>query len=302
MLQRWLSRHGRVSAWILLIKNVAVIQGESRASLAAAGAAFWLVIALFPAVIAAVSIFGLVVTPQRVAQALSDLGGKGTGSLGEAISNQAQQMADTTTSSLSLNLVISLVVLLWTVSVGSYNLTRAVRLSFGLSVRSYFVERLRGVIGGILGVLTLGVVALVASEMTALTSQLSGFWQAVIQYLVVVPVVLLLVLAVLIWLYKFSIGRTDDRIRHLPGAVLATIGLAGLAIVLSLAIAGFGSTKSVYGVAASSISALISVYTAIYIILLGAIVNAYWRSESTLTPVRGSPLTTQPHPGPADRG
>jgi len=145
-------------------------------------------------------------------------------------------------------------------------------------------------------------VALVASELTAFTSGLSGFWQTVVQYLVVAPVVLLLVIVVLIWLYKFSIGQTDERIRHLPGAVLATVALAGLAIVLTLAIAGFGSTKSVYGVAASSISALISVYTAIYIILLGAIVNAYWRSESTLTPVRGSPLTTQPHPHTGERG
>lgn len=139
--------------------------------------------------------------------------------------------------------------------------------------------------------LTLGVVALVASELTAFTSALSGFWQTAVQYLIVVPVILLLVVATLIWLYKFSIGRTDERIRHLSGAVLATVALAGLAVVLSLAIAGFGSTKSVYGVAASSISALISVYTAIYIILLGAIVNAHWRSESTLTPVRGSQLT-----------
>ncbi len=68
--------------------------------------------------------------------------------------------------------------------------------------------------------------------------------------------------------------------RGWPGALLATIALAGLGLLLYLAIAGFGSTSSVYGIAASTVSALISAYTAIYLILLGAVVNAQWEAEA----------------------
>jgi hypothetical protein len=52
----------------------------------------------------------------------------------------------------------------------------------------------------------------------------------------------------------------------------------------------FGNDAAVYGVAAGAVSGLIGVYTAIYIVELGAIINAQWPSElraANLWPRRG---------------
>ena len=48
-------------------------QTAEQVGLAASGAAFWLVITILPAAIAAVSVYGLVVSPQQVARNLSGL-------------------------------------------------------------------------------------------------------------------------------------------------------------------------------------------------------------------------------------
>lgn len=278
--------HARLSAWVVLARTVVREQGQTRASLAAAGAAFWLVIALFPAVIAVVSIFGLVVTPEQAAKAVSDLGKKGSGSLAAAVSEQAEQLSSTATSSLTTGLIISLIVTLWSVSNGAYNLARAVQLSSGLPVRGYLGARLRGFVGAIIGVLAIGVLAFVVSYSSILDDQLTGAWQVVVTWLVVVPLTLAVALALLVGLYWFALGRSA-RVRSLvPGAVLATLGLAGLHIVLDLIVRTFGSSSAAYGIAAGVVSALVAVYIASYIILLGAIVNANWPATSLFRPAQ----------------
>lgn len=286
---RWLLTHPGVSVWVSLVQRVVAELGRCRASLAASGATFWLVIALFPAVIAAVSIFGLIVTPQRIAQAVSDLGSKGTGSLGDAISAQALELSSSS-STLSVGLVISVVALLWSVSNGSYNLLRAVRLAYGVPERGYLLEQARGFLGGLIGVLSLGVLALAVSRLAALDATMAAAgWSSVIE-LLAAPCVLALGVAILTWLYRFAIGSGNPEAPRWPGALLATIGLTGLGLLLYLAIAGFGSTSSVYGIAAGTVSALISAYTAIYLILLGAVVNAQWGAPAGPVP-RGGPAS-----------
>lgn len=277
-------RHARLSAWTVLAKDVLREQAQIRASLAAAGAAFWLVIALFPAVIAVVSIFGLVVTPEQASKAVSDLGKLGSGSLAMAASEQAEQLAGIQTSSLTIGLIISLIVTLWSVSNGVYNLARAIQLSSGMPVRGYLRARLRGYVGAIVGVLAIGVLAFVVSYSSILDDELTGVWQIVVMFFVVVPITLAGSLSMLVGVYWFALGRSM-RIRSLvPGAVLATLGLAGLQIVLNLIVRSFGGSLAVYGIAAGVVSALVAVYLAIYIILLGAIVNANWPTTSLFRP------------------
>ncbi|MEI6622413.1 MAG: YihY/virulence factor BrkB family protein [Actinomycetes bacterium] len=288
--QGWLGAHERLSAIVVLIREVVWVQGQNRTSLAAAGAAFWLIIALFPAVITVVSLFGLIVSPEEIAKAVSDLGDKGQGSLATLFSKQAQQLSNSPVTSLSISLIVSLLVTLWSVSNGSYNLVRAIRLSFGASAQTYLKARSMGYLGGIVGVISLGVLALVSSAMTSFDDELSGFWQFVVDYCITVPVMAAAMVGMLTGLYRFALGHWTADHPLLPGAVLATAALFGLAWLFTSVVSTFGSTSAVYGVAAGSVSALLTVYVAIYVVLLGAIVNAQWptRSLRTLFTLSGS--------------
>ena len=79
---RFLGRHRRTAALVRLVGAVARRQTDMQVGLAAAGAAFWLVISAFPTAIAVVTLFGLVVSPQRVAADLGNLASAAPASLG----------------------------------------------------------------------------------------------------------------------------------------------------------------------------------------------------------------------------
>lgn len=279
--EQWLVHRPRVAAVVSLVRDVIRAQGETRASLASAGAAFWLIIALFPAVTAAVSIFGLVVDQEDVTEAFNDLGNERQGSIGAAVSKQVAALTAAPASSLSLGLLISLLFSLWSVSNGSYNLMRAIRLSYGLLPQGYIVARYRGLIAGTAAVLMLGFIAFGSSAANSVNNRLSGFDQVLFTTLVFLPITTVFVTALICVLFRYSVAARTGVRRLLPGALLATIALVVLATALGWILSSFGGDSAVYGVAAGAVTGLIAVYTAIYIIVLGAIVNAHWPVELT---------------------
>ncbi len=285
--QNWLAAHPVANAWVTLIRDVVVAQGENRASLAAAGAAFWLVIAIFPAVITAISIFGLVVSPEDITKALSSLGERAEGSLSNAITTQAEQFSGAATSSLTIGLIISLVVALWAVSNGAYNLARAIRVSFGVPNLGYVAARAKAFVGAILGVLALGLVAFLVVFLGDLNDRLTGMTQVIVSGLVIWPLVAILLIGGLVALFRFALGKGNSARSLIPGALVAAAALWGLFVLVSLAFASFGKSSAVYGIAAGSVSALISAYFVIYIVLLGAIIDAHWPGRRALIPFLG---------------
>jgi len=160
------------------------------------------------------------------------------------------------------------------VSNGVYNLTRAVGLAAGLSAPNYLQARFRSFVGAVFAVLVLGALAFVTSYLSTLDDRLAGLSQVVVMLLIIMPLTLALVFGVLVGVYRFAIGPSVPIRGLLRGAVLATIGLAVLHAVLVEVVARFGGDSAVYGVAAGLISGLLATYFAIYIILLGAAVNA----------------------------
>lgn len=275
----WLAARPRASLVVQLVRDVVRVQGQTRTSLAAAGAALWLVIALFPAVTAVVSIFGLVVGPDDVAKAISNITDKGQGSLSEAVTKQLEQVSSSATSSLSIGLALSVLVSLWSVSNGSYNLIRAIRQSFGLPPQPYLAARFLGFVGGVLGVLGMGVAAFAASASAVVNESVSGVMHVLATGVSAVAT-LAIMAALLVALYRFALRSAAKSRTLIPGAVLATAALGLLGAGLTLTVTNLGSAVSVYGVAAGAVGALISVYFAAYIVLLGAIVNAQWPSTS----------------------
>ena len=249
--------------------------------MASAGAAFWLTIALFPAVTAAISIFGLVVDQQELNDAFNDLGNERQGSLGAAVSKQVAALTEAPASSLSAGLIISLIFSLWSVSNGSYNLMRAIRLSYGLLPQGYVVARFRGLVAGTVAVFMLGFVAFGSSAANSVNNSLSGWRQLAFTTFVFLPVTTVVLTTLLSLLFRYSVATRTGVRGLLPGALIATFSLVLLATGLGLLLSTFGGDSAVYGVAAGAVSGLIAVYTAIYIIVLAAIVNAHWPTDLT---------------------
>ncbi len=275
--QTWLEKHQRMAVLANLTARVIKVQGAQRASLAAAGAAFWLIIALFPAIIAVVNIFGLVIDQQQVAKSVENLTSTAHGTVGESIAKQLSAIGNTSNTTLTIGLIVSISIALYSVSTGAYSLGRAVQLSYGLPPMNYLRARLRAFAAAIVGVIGFGILGFGATARIAIDNKLNGFWQGAARIVIQIPLTLLVMTAIFVGLYRFGVGRKVGLKALLPGACLASVAVFLVTVGSSLLIAVFGTEVSIYGAAAGVVSALVAVYLAMYIIVIGAIINSQLR-------------------------
>jgi membrane protein len=262
----FLARHPRVGRLVSLARAVWSAQSGEQLGLAASGAAFWLVISAFPTGSAVVSLFGLVVSPSQVADDLGALADAAPSSLGSLITEQLQRVASAAPAGLSVRIVVSAALAVWTASAGVYNLDRAIRVSFGLPHQRYVEARGRALAGAFAVVVVLGSLALggavVGGHASALTLALVG-----------VPLGLVALTFAIAGLYRLSVGPGMRFRQLLPGA-----GAAAVAVVVSLAaFAAYLGVSSrftaVYGGLAGAVIGMIALYFAAYAILLGAVID-----------------------------
>jgi membrane protein len=264
-----LARHRRASSVLRVLRAVLREQGQEQVGLAASGAAFWLIISSFPLAIAAISIFGLVVSPKDVANDLAGLANAGPASFGATVTAQLQRVAAADHVGLSTGLVISLVVALWSASAGIYNLDRAIRTAYGIQPERYFEARGRAFVGAFATVVALGLVALLSTGVSGVLSHVPVAVVAIAG----IPALLLFFVVAIAALYRYSIARPVGAGALLPGAIAAACGLALVAVGFASYLHFSTHFTAVYGALAGAVTAMIGTYLAVYVVLLGAVLN-----------------------------
>ncbi len=263
---RFLGRHPSAGRTAALAEAVVRQEGAQQLGLVASGAAFWLVISAAPIAVAVVSLYGLIVDPGRVASDLGDLANAAPASLGLLIREQLQRVAATDGTQLTIGLIISVALAVWSASAGIYNLDRAIRDAYGLRRQRYVDARARSLAAAAILVVVLGAIAL----MTAATLAHS---RGLLPLAVGVPSIFVCIVAALTGLYRFAVGQRMRLRALLPGAVAAAAGMIALLI-------GFGAYASasthftaVYGAFGAAVIGMVATYLAVYATLLGAVLN-----------------------------
>jgi membrane protein len=264
-----LSRHRRAAVALRVLRAVMREQSQEQVGLAASGAAFWLIIASFPTAIAAVSIFGLVVSPSDVARDLSGLAEAGPSSLGSIVTSQLQRVAAADHVGLSTGLIISLVFAIWSASGGVYNLERAIRTAYGLRPERYVDARGRAFVGALGTVIALGALALISAGLSGAVAHVPAFVAAIAG----IPLLMVFVASAIAGLYRFSIARPVGLRAVLPGSLASAGGLALVAVAFSTYLRFSGRFAAVYGALAGAVIVMIGTYLAVYVVLLGAVLN-----------------------------
>jgi hypothetical protein len=111
--------------------------------LLAAGVAFYVLLALFPAIIAGVSIYGLVADPQTVRDQINQLAQTLSPETAKLIGQQVQQVTSSAGGALGLATVIGILTALWSASSGMKALITGVNLAYDEPEGRKFVK-LRG--------------------------------------------------------------------------------------------------------------------------------------------------------------
>ena len=275
--ERTLRRHPRWGFPVALLRDVLYRQGVAQIGLSAAGVAFWFVIAAFPGLIASVSLLGLFLEPRQIEEIIGQLDGLAPGSLGAALLQQVQSAALSEPSTLSLSFAVSLAVSAWSASAGVYNLSRGVRLAYGLPHHQYLVARLRALVGSFTIIAALALITIAVAVVSAWASAQSGAL-AFAAYAIVTVLAFGLLLGIMAALFAFAIGGTQPRPAVLPGAILAALGVVGVYVGLGIALSFLTRYEAVYGALAGTITVMLVLYIASYIILIGALTNGQWRA------------------------
>jgi len=263
---RFFGRHPGAGRTAALVEAVFRQVGAQQLGLAASGATFWLVISAAPIAVAVVSLYGLIVDPSRVASDLGNLANAAPASLGVIIRAQLQRVAATDGTQLTIGLVVSLTLAVWSASAGICNLDRAIRDAYGLRRQRYVEARARSLAAAAILVVVLGAIALT-------TAATLGHSRGLLLLAAGVPTFFVGIVAALTGLYRFSVGQ-PTRLRALfPGAIAAAVGMIALVI-------GFGAYASasthftaVYGAFGAAVIGMLATYLAVYATLLGAVLN-----------------------------
>ncbi|PXY25250.1 YihY/virulence factor BrkB family protein [Prauserella sp. PE36] len=266
---------------------------EDNLSVLAAGVAFFGFLALFPALIAALTLYGLVADPQQIADQTRRITDALPGSAGQLIGEQLTAAANAGGGALTIGLVIALLAALWSASSGVSNLMTAVNVAYGEEETRGFVKLRAIALVLTLGViafalLTLALVAVVPAVFSALDLGLAGrIGGEVVRWLLLIG----LFTVSLAVLYRIAPDRAAPRWRWVStGAGLATVLWIVASVGFSLYISFFGNYNKTYGALAGVVVLMLWLYLTSYLVLLGAEINAEAERQTAVDTTTGDPL------------
>jgi len=278
--------------WKQILKRAWAENKADNMPIIAGGVAFFGFLSIFPAMIAMISLYGLVASPETVARQVENLSKQLPQSAAELIGQQLTSIVDNSSSALSISLVVSILAALWSASGGIGNLVTAVNLAYDEVEARNFVRlkmtALALTLGGIVFVLvTFGLIAVVPAVIEALPLGIVGTILAQVARWVLLLAVFAGSLAVL---YRVAADRDAPRFRWVSlGAVIVTVMWAAVSVGFAVYVNKFGSYDKTYGAIAGVIVLMLWLYLTCYLILLGAEINSEAEHQTAHDTTEGPP-------------
>jgi membrane protein len=260
--------------WLDIAKRTAREVKADQVPLLGAGVAFYALLSLFPAIIAGVSIYGLVADPQTVRDQIAKLTEKLSPETATILGQQIQQVTSGAGGALGLATVIGILTALWSASSGMKALVTGVNLAYDETEGRKFVK-----LRGLAILLTLGAMVLMAVALTLIVAfpAVADSWPTALRWTVgVLRWVLLagLLIAALAVLYRFAPDRDEPRWTWVSwGSGIATVLWILASIGFSVYVNAFGNYNKTYGALAGIIILMFWLYLTAVIVLVGAELN-----------------------------
>ncbi len=266
--------------------------GEDRVTLIAAGAAFYLLLALFPAIGAFVSIYGFVADPATIAEQVAFLGGVLPAGGLDLINAQLESLVSQDRSTLSLSLLISLAVSLWSANNGVKTLFEALNVAYEEDEKRSFVWLNLVAFAFTLGfmvaiLLMIAVIGIVPAVLSVLN--LGGFSEALIAIGRWVVMLVLVVLGLSL-LFRFGPSRARAKWRWISwGSGLVTVVWIAASIGFSYYLQNFADYNATYGSLGAVIGFMLWMWLSVVILIVGVELNAEMEHQTARDSTTGEP-------------
>lgn len=280
-----------LKAWKDIIWRVWRQASEDRITLIAAGATFYLLLALFPALAAFVSIYGFVADPATVADHIAFLGGlMPTGGL-ELISSQLESLAGQDRDALSLGFLLAFLAAFWSANSGVKTLFEALNIAYEEREKRSFIRLNLLSFGITLGAIAIAIAMIVAVGIVPAALavlQLDSFSDTIISVLRW-PTLLVLIAAGISVIYRFGPSRERAQWRWITGGgALATVVWIAASAGFSYYLQNFADYNATYGSLGAVIGLMLWIWISVLILILGAELNAEMEHQTAVDTTTGA--------------
>lgn len=265
------------SGWKKILLRVKDEIGENNVSIISAGVAFYAFLAIFPAIAALISIYGLALNPQNIQDQLSQLYGVMPQQAYEILKAQIENLMKTPGSALGWSMALGILLSIWSSNKGTKSLFTGVEVAYDTENHRGFFKQ-----NGLTLLFTLGAILLVILSMILIVA-----FPALVGELGLPPAAesliswgrWILLAVIVVWflgmVYKHAPHRPNSGFKWVfPGAVVATLLWLIASWGFSFYVSNFGSYGEVYGSISAVVVMLLWLFISSFIILIGAELNS----------------------------
>ena len=251
--------------------------GEDRLLAVAAGVVFYGLLAVFPAVTALVSLYGLFASPSAISDQLSLLAGILPQGAVDILREQIGRLTAGSGAKLGFGFIFGLAVALWSANAGMKAIMDALNVVYEEKEKRGFIKlnlvSLAFTIAAIFSVLlALGAVVVLPVALSYLGLQnLTGLLFRLARW----PLLLLVVIFGLAVLYRYGPSRREPRWQWISvGSAFAAVAWLISSALLSWYLASFADYNATYGSLGAGIGMMMWMWISAIVILFGAQLNS----------------------------
>lgn len=276
--------------WWQILKRVKRQIGADHVQIVSAGVAFYLFLALFPVLAAAVASYGLVTDPAEAARQMQGLQQALPADAYDVIDEMTQAIAAESEQTLGWGAVVSILLSLWSANKGAKALVTGLNIAYDEEDDRGFLRKIGITLSITFSTFIFGAFVLALIVGVPILSGELGLPPLLMVFIEVIrwPILAVLSMLLLAVVYRWAPARRPARWSWVsPGAVISTIlWLAGSAL-FSFYIEKFGSMSQTYGPFAAVVTLMLWFFLTAFIVILGAEINSESELQTAKDTTRG---------------
>lgn len=259
------------------LRRAVAVATSDQISLVSAGCAFYAMLALFPAISLSISLYGLFFDVATVEPQLDLLQGVLPDESRDLITDRVHELVETPPVSLEWGAIVSAVIAFWSASAGIRAMLGALNLAHGEPEKrgtiAFYATALLLTLGAIVAV----IVGLAFLVVLPKVLDLFGHdpFEALLLRSAGMALLVVLVLLAIGLLYRFGPAEKPEGWRLVsPGSAAATLLWLVASALFSFFVTEFADYSASYGALGAAVALLMWFYVSVYVILLGAELDA----------------------------
>ena len=278
--------------WKQVAKRVFTDIGEDRVMAEAAAVTYYALLAIFPAIAALISLYGLIADPADIAKHLTSLGGMVPAGGMQIITDQIKSLTSAPHNALGFGAIFGLLTTLWSANAGIKSLFDSLNAVYEERETRSFLHRTWLSLAFTVGTLVFIILALTAVAVVPAVLQFVylGALADTLLSLGRWPLMLGAIMLFLAMVYRYGPSRAKAKWRWISwGSAFASVLFIVASAAFSWYAANFGSYNKTYGSLGAAIGFMTWIWISTIIVLVGAELNAELEHQTAVDTTVGPP-------------